>query len=297
MRIVILYGGTGDERPVSLASGAHVAEALIARGHDLLMYDWRGEALPDFLQLRMREADAVFLTLHGGAGEDGTLQKALERGGIFHYTGAGPTAAAHAMDKGAAKDIVSAAGVPVARGAILRHAGETLPADLPLPCVIKPLCGGSSVGMLLYSGGPLPADTVYPLLAEAYLPGREFSVGVLGDKVLPPVEIRPQGGPYDYAHKYTAGAALELCPAPLSADETRRLVELTAAAFSALGLRDVGRVDFRADGAGAPVFLEANSLPGMTATSLLPLAAAAAGIPFFLLCERLCLMAAARKRA
>ena len=294
MRIVVLYGGESAEREISLLSGAHAAEALIGRGHDLLLYDWRGGDLPDFLLLRMREADAVFLALHGGAGEDGTLQKALERGGIFHYIGSGPAAAALAMNKAAAKARVAAAGVPVARGRVLRQ-GDGLPADLPLPLIVKPLCGGSSVGMFFHTGGPLPESAAYPLLAETFLPGREFSVSVLGDSILPPVEIRPRGGAYDYAHKYTAGATEELCPAPLSGRETKRLTKMTAAAFRALGLRDVGRVDFRADAEGAPCFLEANSLPGMTATSLLPLAAATAGIPFDLLCERLCLFAAARK--
>ncbi len=295
MRIVVLYGGEGAERAVSLSSGAHVAEALIGRGHDLLLHDWRGGEIPDFLWLRMREADAVFLALHGGAGEDGTLQKDLERGGIFHYTGSGPAAAALAMNKALAKEKVAAAGVPVARGAVLR-AGDDLPADLPLPLVLKPLCGGSSVGLLFHTGGPLPREAAYPLLAEMFLPGREFSVGVLDGVVLPPVEIRPRGGAYDYAHKYTEGATEERCPAPLSGKETGRLRALTAAAFEALGLRDVGRVDFRADEEGVPHFLEANSLPGMTGISLLPLAAGTAGIPFFLLCERLCLLAAARKR-
>ncbi len=295
MRIVVLYGGESAERAVSLLSGAHVAEALIGRGHDLLLYDWRGGVIPDFLWLRMREADAVFLALHGGAGEDGTLQKTLERGGIFHYTGSGPTAAALAMNKALAKEKAAAAGVPVARGAVLQRGGD-LPADLPLPLVLKPLCGGSSVGLFFHTGGPLPREAAFPLLAETFLPGREFSVGVLGDLVLPPVEIRPRGGAYDYAHKYTEGATEELCPAPLSGKETKRLRALTAAAFEALGLRDVGRVDFRADEEGVPHFLEANSLPGMTGTSLLPLAAETAGIPFFLLCERLCLSAAARKR-
>ena len=293
MQIVVLYGGTGGERAVSLASGTHVAKALIGRGHGLLLYDWRGGPLPDFLLARMQEADAVFLALHGGAGEDGTLQRMLEEKGIFHYTGSGPAAAARAMDKSAAKRCVGAAGVPIAQDAVLTH-GAPVPDDLPLPCVMKPLCGGSSVGMFLYEGGPLPDDADYPLLAEAFLPGREFSVGVLDGKVLPPVEIRPRGGAYDYAHKYTEGATEELCPAPLSARETARLTDLTAVAFAALGLRDVGRIDFRADAEGTPHFLEANSLPGLTGTSLLPLAAERAGIPFFLLCERLCL--AARRR-
>ena len=295
MRIVVLYGGTGAERPVSLASGTHVAETLIGRGHDLLLFDWRGGSLPDFLLLRMREADAVFLALHGGPGEDGTLQKDLERDGIFHYTGAAPVAAALAMNKSAAKACVSAAGVAVAKGTVLR-CGDDVPDDLPLPCVIKPLCGGSSVGMFYYEGGPFPEDAEYPLLAEEFLPGREFSVGVLGNRVLPPVEIRPRDGSYDYAHKYTRGGAVELCPAPLSAGQMRQLTDMTAAAFEALGLRDVGRVDFRADAAGEPRFLEANTLPGLTETSLLPLAADAAGVPFHLLCECLCLLAAARKK-
>ena len=294
MQITVLYGGVGAERAVSLVSGRRVFEALSQNGHITLLHDWRAEMLSDALCAQLRAADAVFLALHGDAGENGTLQAALERAGIFHYTGTPPAGAALAMQKQAAKACVAAHGVRVAQGD-LWIPGEKLPVEPPL--VVKPLQGGSSVGLCIVQTHAelqnIPPTA--PLLCEKYLAGREYTVGILADTPLPVVEIRPLGGTYDYRCKYTPGACEELCPAPLDIAKAKRMQEMALVCFRALGLRDFARVDFREDAAGEPHFLEANTLPGMTPTSLLPLAARVAGLDFAALCETMCRMAQKRK--
>lgn len=296
MQIMVLCGGDSAEREVSLRSGARVALALAERGHEVTRYEHSGGALPIAVLREAAVADALFLALHGGEGEDGRLQARLVSCGIFHYTGSAPRGSAMAMAKDVARELVSAVGIPVAKGVLLR-ASMTEP-PLPLPCVVKPRTGGSSIGLrFVHTVEEWKKITPYRgLLCETYLPGREFTVGILGGKALPVVEIRPRGGQYDYRHKYTAGASEELCPAPLSVTRSRGLQKMALTAFSALGLRDYARIDFREDEGQRPHFLEANALPGMTATSLFPLAAGAAGIGFGELCERMAAMAAARKR-
>ena len=194
-----------------------------------------------------------------------------------------------------AKAAVAAKGVPIAEGGAWR-AGEAFPLQ-KFPAIVKPESGGSSVGFrILHSPREVcEIESDEPLLCEEYLPGREFSVGVLAGEALPPIELRPRGGTYDYAHKYTSGATEELCPAPISEAECRELQSLSLQAFSALGLRDYARVDFKADARGRVRFLEANTLPGMTATSLFPLAASVLGICFEELCEKMAAMAALRR--
>ncbi len=299
MEIVVLYGGDSAERGVSLCSGVRVAAGLRKAGHTVTLLDLSGEPTACMLE-QMRRADGVFLALHGGAGEDGRLQSLLESNGIRHYTGSDPCGAALAMHKEKAKARVAVAGVPVAKGVVLQGACSEPP--LPYPFVCKPLYGGSSVGLhlvfchadwqkLIPSGHFLDG-----MLCEAFLPGREYTVGVLDGRALPAVEIRPKGGIYDYAHKYTAGASEELCPAPISPLERERLATYALQAFQALGLRDYARIDFREDGAGVPHFLEANTLPGMTETSLLPLAAKATGMDIQALCERMIQLAIKRKK-
>ena len=296
MRIVVLYGGESDEREVSLQSGMRVAAALRSVGHQVMRVDHRMDRLPAILS-DLRAADAVFLALHGGDGEDGTLQALLEQNGIFHYTGSDPCSTALAMEKAAAKICVAARGVPVARGEILSPLTSEPP--FPYPVVLKPVSGGSSVGLHFVRTQKewrrIPARE--GILCEELLPGREFTVGILNGAALPAVEIHPIGGAYDYEHKYTVGASEELCPAPLDAPRALRLAKLALTAFAALGLRDYARIDFREDGMGNPRFLEANTLPGMTETSLLPLAAKAAGVGFAELCERMSALAAKRKKA
>lgn len=291
MNILILAGGRSPEREVSLVSGACVRNALAGR-HRAVLFDTK-DGLPG--RDALAGADAVFLALHGGDGEDGRVQRQLEEMGIFHYTGSAPDASALAMRKDRAKAVVAAAGIYVAAGGVLP------PGKLPEfqePMVLKPLCGGSSVGLVrVETRGELPRKPFFePMLFERLLPGREYSVGLLVHTALPVVEIRPSGGVYDYAHKYTAGATSELCPAPIPAQKTAYLQRTALRAAGVLGLRDYARIDFKEDETGTPCFLEANTLPGMTGESLLPLAAKAAGISFADLCETMAALAAVRKK-
>ena len=295
MEILVLYGGSSPERGVSIRSAAAVLAAFARSAHRTVAIDYRGSRLDRTLLAAARHADAVFLALHGGEEEGGVLQKRLERAGIYHYTGSPPAAAALALHKARAKARVKKAGVPVAKGAVWQ-VGEA-PPSIPAPAVLKPLCGGSSVGVrIIESSALLSVQRITePMLLEEYLGGREYSVGVIGDKILPPVELRPHGGLYDYAHKYTKGATEELCPAPIRKEKAELLAHLTRTAFLTLGLRDVARIDFKENADGLPCFLEANTLPGLTDTSLLPLAAAACGMDLTALCEAIALPAAKRK--
>lgn len=291
LNILILAGGDSPEREVSLVSGRCVLSAL-AKRHRADFFDTQN-GLPD--RGALAGADVVFLALHGGKGEDGTVQRHLEELGIFHYTGSDPAASALAMQKDRAKAAVSAAGVPVAAGGILP------PGVIPAfcgPMIFKPICGGSSVGLVrAETPAELPrAPFPEPMLWERLLPGREYSVSLLADTALPVVEICPLGGVYDYAHKYTAGATSELCPAPIPAQKTAYLQRMALLAARTLHLRDYARVDFKEDEKGVPCFLEANTLPGMTGESLMPLAARTAGISFEELCERMATFAALRKK-
>ena len=295
MNVLVIYGGVSEEREVSVRSGQCVCAALQEKRitTDPVLID---TALPDARLLsRARAADAVFLCLHGGTGENGAWQAALEKAGIFHYTGSPPTASALAMEKPLAKARVKEFGIPVATGSVWK-AGDT-PPGLPFPFVAKPCNGGSSVGFSIVNSekelAALSSSTEW--LCESYLPGKEYSVAILDGRALPPIEIRPQGGLYDYTHKYSPGATLELCPAPIAPSQLAQLQNLALICFSALELRDFARIDFKEDARGTPCFLEANSIPGMTQTSLFPLAARTAGLPMPELCEKMARCAAARK--
>lgn len=295
MEILVVYGGVSNEREVSLRSGARVCEALRSKGHRVLAAEVDNE-LPNVALLEQaRAVDCVFLCLHGGAGEDGRWQAALEHAGVMHYTGSGPVASALAMDKPRAKRCVEGLGIPTAKGYVW-HVGENAP-EMAYPFIVKPCNGGSSVGFRIIQS-VAERERIIPcedLLCEEYLPGREYSVSVWNGRALPPVEIRPRGGVYDYAHKYEAGASEELCPAPIPVWRLARLQDMALCAFSALGLRDLARVDFKENAHGEPCFLEANTLPGMTATSLFPLAARTVGISMDLLCEGIAKTAEGRK--
>ena len=295
MEILVLYGGESEERAVSLCSGERVCDALRQKGHTVMGVDARGAVPSASLIEKAQRVDVVFLCFHGGAGEDGRWQAALEKGGIFHYTGSDERASALAMDKPLAKAQVMRLGVPCAKGVVWR-AGTPRP-SLALPCVIKPPSGGSSIGFRVIDSAD-EWEKLAPLgdlLCESYLPGREYSVGVLEKRALPPIEILPLGGVYDYAHKYTQNATRELCPAPVSPSKLAKLQDLALICFGALGLRDFARIDFKEDAAGEICFLEANTLPGMTHTSLLPLAASVCGLDFTQLCEQIAELAAQRK--
>ena len=242
------------------------------------------------------EADVVFLALHGGMGENGQLQAYLDCLGI-KYTGSGFASCLAAMDKNLSKTIFRAAGVPTADWLYLtvEEASEKKD-EIRFPCVIKPCSCGSSVGVTIADTAEdfenaLEAAKKYEnhIIIEEKLCGREFSVGILGGKSLPAVEIRPKGeGFYDFTKKYQQGLTEELCPAPLTEEEATRLGELALKAHKALGLGDYSRIDFILDKEKGDFYcLEANTLPGMTPMSLLPQEAAAAGISYGELCDKI----------
>ena len=243
-----------------------------------------------------RMADVVFLALHGACGEDGRVQAAFELMGI-PYTGAGHLGSAIAMDKDLTKKLIAPLGVATPRWELVRYTQDDIPAlaaRLEVPCVVKPAASGSSIGVsIVYRreelSGALAGALAYGgvCVVEQYIAGREIQVGILEDKALPSIEIIPKAGFYDYENKYQPGAAEEITPAPIPAQWEQRLGEAALTVFRALGLSVYARADFIVTGDGVPWFLEINTLPGMTPTSLLPQEAAAAGIGYGELCERI----------
>lgn len=296
LKITVMLGGPSAEREVSLSSGTAVAAALRSRGHEVCELDPRepGWKLPG-------GTDAVFLALHGTYGEDGTVQAELDPLGV-PYTGCDAAASRIGFDKILTKERCVAAGVPTARFTVVNTVNTPWPMGWNPPVVLKPVCQGSSVGLQFvervsdWSAGLAEAlrhDA--RVLVEEKIVGRETTVGILGGEALPVVEIRPKAGVYDYKTKYSVGTTDYLCPAPFDADTTRRIQAAAMGAFAAIGGRDYARVDVMVRSNGEPVVLEVNTLPGMTATSLLPKAAAAAGIPYAELCERMVRLALNRK--
>ena len=303
MKILVLLGGSSAEREVSLSSGSRVAAALRERGHQVTEADPHPD--PFAVLPAARAADVTWLALHGGAGEDGTIQALLDLAQV-RYTGSGVLGSALAMDKDLSKRLFRAAGVPTAEWRMLRagdaptwrepaYAAATF-AALGAKVVVKPSKQGSTVGLSIVEDPAALAGAIAlafrhddEVMLEAFVPGRELTVGVLGGQALPVGEIIPTHDIYDYECKYTPGMAEELFPAPIPdavRDEVQRLALL---AFGALKLRGCARIDFRLDPAGGLFCLEANTLPGMTGTSLVPQAAQAAGIGFPELCERIAL--------
>ncbi len=237
-------------------------------------------------------ADIVFIGIHGGDGENGNLQAMLDMLGV-KYTGGDTLGCALAMDKPAAKTMFAAAGLQVPGGCVIRR-GQPVPQELPLPCFVKPCHGGSSVATTMLedmSGLPEALAAVFACnddaLVEPYIRGREVQVGLLGDQALPPIEIVCDHGFFDYEMKYQAGACREICPAPIDADATARLQEAALTAFRAVGLAVYSRADFILCPDGSIWLLEINPLPGMTPTSLVPQEAAAVGISYGELCQRI----------
>lgn len=295
-KIGVLMGGLSAEREVSLKSGAAVHQALLARGYNAVAID----VGRDIAQVLAREAvEVAFICLHGRLGEDGAVQGLLEVTGI-PYTGSGVMASALAMNKIFAKTVFAAAGLTVAPYRVLRR-GETLdPAGLafPLPVVVKPSQEGSSVGVSI-----VRAETeIAPALAEAFrydeeilverfVKGREIQVGILADRALGAIEIVPKKEFYDFEAKYTAGMAEHILPAPLPAPLYEKVLKEGERAHGALGCCGYSRVDFLVTEAGECFLLEVNTLPGMTALSLLPEIAGGAGIGFEELVERIALSA------
>jgi D-alanine-D-alanine ligase len=317
------------ERDVSAASASQVVKALRRRGHDVVAVDalrgilpaaeeqalltGRIDRLPPPPQAGgstfpavvakpdLREADLVFLALHGGTGEDGTVQAVLDLAGIV-YTGSGRLGSALGMDKEVSKRLFLAAGVPTPEWLVAPAAAEAVELELGFPVIVKPNAQGSTVGLTLVE----TAERLQPaielasgfdrsVIVERYIAGRELTVGILDDQPLAVGEIIPQhGGIFDYAAKYQSGGADEIFPADLTPAQTRSVQELGLKAHRALKLDSYSRADFRMDADGGLWCLEMNTLPGLTSGSLLPRSAAAVGIPFEELCERIC-KAALRK--
>ena len=287
-KITVMLGGPSAEREVSLRSGAAVAGALRSVGHHVDELDPREGpwTLPP-------GTDLVFLALHGTYGEDGTVQARLEALGV-PYTGCDAEASRLAFDKVLTKQRCLEAGLPTARFVVVDSARTPWPRGWKPPVVLKPVRQGSSVGLQFidrvaeWSAGLAESlrhdDRV---LVEERIPGRETTVGILDGQALPLVEVRPKKGGYDYRNKYTAGATDYLCPAPFDDATTRRIQAVGLGAFQAIGGRDYARVDVMVRKDGSPVVLEVNTLPGMTETSLLPKAAAAAGLSYAELCQRM----------
>ena len=237
-----------------------------------------------------QQADVVFMALHGENGENGKIQACFDLMGI-RYTGTDYLSSALAMDKGITKDIFRQYGVPTPAGTRLKR-GEKDLRIVPLPCVVKAACGGSSVGVSIarteeeYEAAKVDAFQYdNEVIIEQYIEGREFSVGVIRGKALPIIEIAPLCGFYDYKNKYQAGSTVETCPAKLSEEKTREMQSYAELGFQCLRMKGYGRLDFMMDAEGRLFCLEANTLPGMTPTSLLPQEAAATGMDFDTLCE------------
>ena len=293
-RVAVLYGGMSAEREVSLATGTQVLAGLREAGFEVTPIDVT-EDLGAVLKALTPPPDAVFNALHGRFGEDGSIQGVLDWLNI-PYTHSGVRASAMAMDKVAAKAMFAAAGLPVALGRLV-GVDELAAADpLPLPYVVKPVCEGSSVGVEIIRAGDNRRAAVARAwrfggdpLVEEFIPGRELTVGVMGERALAVTEIIADAGTfYDYESKYAHGGSRHIIPAPVHPDIYARALEIALAAHRALGCRGASRCDFRYDDtAGEPgrlVLLEINTQPGLTPTSLLPEQAAHLGIDFPRLC-------------
>lgn len=246
---------------------------------------------PNVLEICQR-SDCVFLALHGANGEDGKIQACLELLGV-PYTGTDFVSSAMAMDKGISKDIFKAYDIPTPVGIRLKK-GEQEDTKFPLPCVVKASCEGSSVGVSIarsekeYLAAKEEAFRYGDeIIIEQYIQGREFSVGVIGGKALPVIEMIPKMEFYDYKAKYQAGSAVEVCPAEIPEDKTLEMQDIAERVFRALRLKSYARMDFMMSESGEVFCLEANTLPGMTATSLLPQEAAVVGMDFADLCQRI----------
>jgi D-alanine-D-alanine ligase len=330
MRVTVLTGGTSAERDVALASAVQVIGALRSRGHEVAVVDTArgyvpqsdepallsavvGTEPPSIAQLRslergllltglaslaaVRDADVLFLALHGGRGEDGTIQTLLEMVGV-PYTGSGRLGSAMAMDKDISKRLFAQVGVPTAPWVMAPAAKDAVGRQFGWPVVVKPSKQGSTVGLSVVKT-PEGYDAAVALarqyddevMIEAFVPGRELTVGVLEGRALAVGEIIPRHEIFDYECKYTPGMSQEVFPADLPRAVSDECSRLSLLAHEALKLGGYSRVDFRLTPAGDLFCLEVNTLPGMTATSLLPQAARAVGIEFPELCERICRVA------
>jgi D-alanine-D-alanine ligase len=330
MRVTVLTGGTSAERDVALASAVQVVAALRSRRHEVAVVDTArgyipetdepallsgtvGTEPPSIAQLHtlerglllsglanlavVRDADVLFLALHGGRGEDGTIQTLLEMVGV-PYTGSGRLGSAMAMDKDISKRLFRAAGVPTADWVMAPAARTQVERDFGFPVIVKPSKQGSTVGLTVVKSSKeydaavvLAREYDDEVMIERFVPGRELTVGVLEGQALAVGEIIPRHEIFDYECKYTPGMSQEIFPAHLPSAVAAECGHLSLLAHEALKLGGYSRVDFRLTPAGELFCLEVNTLPGMTATSLMPQAARAVGIEFPELCERICRVA------
>jgi D-alanine-D-alanine ligase len=334
VKVAVLTGGTSAERDVALASGLQITAALRSLGHTVHMVDLAtgyvppeheaallpggvGREPPPLERLKalergmlsaglgevpaVREADVVFIALHGGQGEDGTVQAVLDVIGV-PYTGSGRLASALAMDKDLAKRVVRDNGIAVPAWVMAPASAEEVQRAVGYPCVVKPSKQGSSVGLSLVKRGQDLAAAIElasqfddEVMIEQFIPGTELTVGILGDEALPVIEIRSRHEMFDYECKYQPGMAEEICPAPIDPGLATRTQDAGRRTHRALKLSGYSRIDFRVGEGGVLFFLEANTLPGMTANSLIPKAARVAGLGFPAFTEAVCRLALARR--
>ncbi|MGQ0703163.1 MAG: D-alanine--D-alanine ligase family protein [Gemmatimonadales bacterium] len=328
MQITVLTGGTSSERDVAIASAVQVVAALRSCGHAVSVVDTARGYIPEADEARLlsgtvgrtpptieelvalerglllsglgalpvvREAEVIFVSLHGGRGEDGTVQAILDVVGV-PYTGSGALATGLAMDKDVSKRLFQIAGVPTADWMMAPAPEAEVERRLGWPVVVKPSKQGSTVGLSLVRGPNGYREAVDlarlyddEVMIEGFIPGRELTVGILGDRALAVGEIVSRDEIFDYESKYTPGLAEEIFPADLPRGTAADCQRLGVLAHHALKLGGYSRVDFKLTPDGKLMCLEVNALPGMTATSLLPKSAAAVGIPFAELCEQICL--------
>jgi D-alanine-D-alanine ligase len=288
LNVAVMLGGPSAEREVSLRSGAGVAKALRSLGHHVMEVDPK-----DGTFTLQKKTDVVFLALHGTYGEDGIVQQQLEKLRM-PYTGCDSEASRIAFDKVLTKQRCIEAGISTARFVVIESEKTPWPMGWQPPVVVKPVRQGSSVGLQFVDRVADWAEALREalrydsqLLAEEKISGRETTVGILADAPLPVVEVRPKSGSYDYRNKYTAGNTDYFCPAEFDAATTEAIQDAAIGAFRAVGGRDYARVDVMVRPKGEPIVLEVNTLPGMTETSLLPKAAAAAGMDYATLCQRM----------
>lgn len=284
-KIGILMGGTSLEREVSLISGKAIVEVCRKLGYDTIPLTLNGniiELLPD-----LKKVDLVFIALHGGEGENGSIQGFLKELGI-KYNGSGVLASALGMDKNISKVLSQSIGILTPKWKLFNTLEDSLKYNpKSFPVVVKPNDGGSTIGLtIVHKVNEMEAALCYAddngngILIEDYIPGRELTVTILGGMVYPIVEIVPSHESYDYECKYTEGMSDYICPANLSKSQTESIQKMSINFYNLLQCRGYGRVDFRLDPDGTPWLLELNTLPGMTATSLVPKAVAAEGILF-----------------
>ncbi|UCF78472.1 MAG: D-alanine--D-alanine ligase [Candidatus Eiseniibacteriota bacterium] len=323
MKIIVLMGGVSSEREVSLASGKEISKGLRTRGHEIVEVDLKdaldvsasaersgpNNGLADFVSNPdVASAEVVFIAMHGGAGEDGTVQALLDVMGK-PYTGSGMLSSALCLDKIQSKRLFERAGIPTpAWRAVGRErvegVTEAIAALGGFPVVTKPRNQGSTIGVSIVLEKEQVALAVAEalkysedILVEKYIEGREMTVAVLGERPLPVIEIAPETGFYDYERKYTKGKSEYIVPAQMPEGLSKEIQAIAINAYRLLGCEDFGRVDFRLSHGGEPYCLEVNTIPGMTGTSLVPMGARAVGIEFPELLEEICRLALCRRRS